>query len=381
MAIRYDVVEFRKPERTPQGFLRADAVLTRSGVFLYQNPDGTPRREYRPPDEVFRADSLGSFEDAPVTKHHPAKLVDPTSARSVSVGSIKEAPRRDGNLAIARVVVTDADAIARIESGELRAVSCGYTCEYDPTPGMTPDGERYDGVQREIIGNHLALVPAGRAGPEAHIRLDADDAIQMIAEPNEQPKLRQGELFAMKTKIIRIDSVDFEVPEQSAQAIERELGKLRADAQAQAEALSKLQGRADQLEDDLKKERAARSDASTPAAIANAVKARVELLQVAQQYVQRMDNVDELTDIEIKKAVVLAVSPEAKLDGKDNSYIEARYDQAIEQGPPARLNDLRAAAQFPEGTTKSLQQARLDALKRESEMWKSPLTASKDARN
>ena len=34
------------------------------------------------------------------------------------------------------------------------------------TPGESPDGEAYDGVMRDIVGNHVALVETGRAGPD-----------------------------------------------------------------------------------------------------------------------------------------------------------------------------------------------------------------------
>lgn len=381
MALRYDIADFRKPERTPQGFLRADAVLTRSGVLLYRNPDGSTRREYRPPDEVFREDSLKTFEDAPLTMLHPSRLVDAGNVTEVSIGSVKEAPRRKGNLAVARVVVTDADAIAQIESRKLSAVSIGYTCEYDPTPGTTPEGERYDGVQRNIVGNHLAIVPAGRAGPEAHIRLDADDAVQVVDPPRDTPATRQGELFAMNQKTIRIDGVDFEVPEQAAQAFEREMEKLRADGTAKAAELSRVKGRADQLEDELKKEREARADAESPEKLAAAVKARVELLRVAQQFLgaERLDELETMGELDIKKAVILSVAPEAKLDDKDATYIGGRFDQATEQAAPTRLDDVRVAAFVAGGSgVDVVTQARMDAAKREAEAWRQPLSASKD---
>jgi hypothetical protein len=55
---RYDVVELSKPKRYPNGWLRADAFLTRPGVFEYLEADGRIRPELRTPDEVFDASSL-----------------------------------------------------------------------------------------------------------------------------------------------------------------------------------------------------------------------------------------------------------------------------------------------------------------------------------
>jgi len=52
--MRYDTTVLRLDgKRTPQGFLRADAVIARTGVQLYRRGDGTTQREYRPPETVF----------------------------------------------------------------------------------------------------------------------------------------------------------------------------------------------------------------------------------------------------------------------------------------------------------------------------------------
>ncbi|EHI5853274.1 DUF2213 domain-containing protein, partial [Salmonella enterica] len=57
-------------------------------------------------------------------------------------------------------------AIAGIETDEQREISSSYAYVADMTPGTTPDGEPYDGVMRNIVGNHVALVGDGRAGPD-----------------------------------------------------------------------------------------------------------------------------------------------------------------------------------------------------------------------
>jgi hypothetical protein len=60
---RYDTVTLagQSFEPTPQGGIRARGRFTRSGVLDYDLPDGTTRREWRPPEEVF----------APVVRPHP----------------------------------------------------------------------------------------------------------------------------------------------------------------------------------------------------------------------------------------------------------------------------------------------------------------------
>ena len=95
MVVRFDTGTLGSVKRTPQGGIRVPASLTRTGVLEYTNPDGSIRREYRPPDEVFNADSLATLADAPVTNLHHG-LVDATNWRRVTVGSLSGAPRQDG---------------------------------------------------------------------------------------------------------------------------------------------------------------------------------------------------------------------------------------------------------------------------------------------
>jgi len=64
--------------------------------------------------------------------------------------------------------VWDGDAISRIEAGEQKEISCGYHYDPDMTPG-THEGQRYDGVMRNIHGNHVALVKEGRAGADVAV--------------------------------------------------------------------------------------------------------------------------------------------------------------------------------------------------------------------
>ena len=52
--MRFDLAGLTgRAQRTPQGFLRAPAWVTRVGVFPYRRADGTVQRELRLPEEVF----------------------------------------------------------------------------------------------------------------------------------------------------------------------------------------------------------------------------------------------------------------------------------------------------------------------------------------
>ncbi|WP_164105854.1 DUF2213 domain-containing protein, partial [Serratia marcescens] len=72
----------------------------------------------------------------------------------------------DGTYLTNGLSIWDNSAIAGIETDEQRELSSSYAYVADMTPGVTPDGVKFDGVMRDIVGNHVALVGDGRAGSD-----------------------------------------------------------------------------------------------------------------------------------------------------------------------------------------------------------------------
>ncbi|MBD9417651.1 DUF2213 domain-containing protein [Achromobacter sp. ACM04] len=83
------------------------------------------------------------------------------------------------------LVVWDAIAIAGINSEEQKELSSAYGYRADMTPGVY-EGVAYDGVMRDIRGNHVALVEVGRAGPDVVV----GDSYTL--NPSEIPKMKQS---------------------------------------------------------------------------------------------------------------------------------------------------------------------------------------------
>lgn len=179
---RWDASPLEKFERTPSGGLRIPATPARIGVQTYRNPDGSERRELRLPEEVFHADALASYRGAAVTDLHPSARQDgpaavtPENWRQLAIGHIGEQVSHNDTHVTCDVLLQDAQAIALVESGRRKELSAGYTADLDPTPGEW-NGQPYDGIQRNIRINHVALLPPGmgRAGESAALRLDAWD--------------------------------------------------------------------------------------------------------------------------------------------------------------------------------------------------------------
>jgi hypothetical protein len=90
------------------------------------------------------------------------------------VGSLGTDAAFDAPYLTNSLTVTDADAIARIKSGEFRDLSAGYLCDVEMQDGIF-NGKHYDGRMKNIRGNHVALVREGRAGHDVRV---ADSAME-----------------------------------------------------------------------------------------------------------------------------------------------------------------------------------------------------------
>ena len=328
MAFRVDIRggQYRKPAKTPQGFLRADALPTRAGVFTYRRGDGTVVRELRLPEEVFNSDSLATLAHAPLTDGHPSEPVNPSNVKALAIGHMGETPERQDEHVCVPVYVTDAEAIKKVETREKLELSGGYYCDLEEKAGVY-EGQAYDKIQRNIRYNHVALVERGRAGPENRIRLDANDGIQ-IDESNEEYSMDK----------ITIDGVDYEVSPTVAQAFaKREAAQKSALEAAQAEAQA-LSAKVSGLEIAAKKADEDLAQAKDPKVIAEAVKARLALVTIAEKNGVKHDG---LSDDEVRRAV--AEKYGFKLDGKDAAFVAAAFEIASEKLDKQNVANLRQA--------------------------------------
>jgi hypothetical protein len=164
---------------SPEGYLLArNAVIGRTGFQTYKiseiaDPehllDNYDREEislWRDPSEVFSDRTMASFEGKTLTIQHPGELLDPDSEQRHFAGHIQnvregDAPLDDGNYPLlADVIIKTREGIDAFRNGA-RELSCGYSYV------LAKEGHRYE--QRNILGNHVALVPKARAGQEVRL--------------------------------------------------------------------------------------------------------------------------------------------------------------------------------------------------------------------
>lgn len=162
-------------ELTPERFLLCkDVPIARTGFQLYggsetpvpAGPNGITKI-WRREKEVFRAETIASFQGKPVVNDHPDEDVDLTNWRELTMGIVINPRRGTGendDVLIADLLITDAGAIQLILDGKKEEVSCGYQATY-----RAYEDELGEGEQVNILGNHVALVERGRCGPRCSI--------------------------------------------------------------------------------------------------------------------------------------------------------------------------------------------------------------------
>ena len=249
MPFRYDNLPLRNTERTPSGGLRIPAYLARTGIQEYVLDDGSVRKEYRPPEEVHSPRALQSFRGAPVTDGHPQGTVTGQTWRSVVRGQVGDDVRSEGEYVAAALYVQDEETIAAIERRDLVELSCGYDVDLDLTPGETASGERYDAVQRNIRGNHVALLPrgAGRAGNEVRLRVDEGEMNKEIEELQKKIGDAENRVVAAEQradvaeqKVAELEQQLKDLPRQLERRREFEAQVQRFDAKIQIQNRSEL---------------------------------------------------------------------------------------------------------------------------------------------
>lgn len=499
--IDHHIGQLRLDSRTPQGFIRTDAFLARTGVQTYRQPDGTIRRELRLAEEVFAPEAMESASLAPLTLDHPPEFVTPENAKTYTVGIVGEQLRKEDEKFLAgTVVVMNADAIASVESGERTELSCGYSIDHlEEKPGEW-NGEPYDVIQRGIRINHVALVSRGRAGPDVRLRFDAAESVH--PEPrndgstkgsstmpkNTTPRMpkthdmrrkrtdsisfRETEslirsalrehlgidedseswvwitdlyddhviyesddrLYSIGYRIdgstvqftteatevrrsyepvamgrndaaengmekLNINGVEYEASGQVVQAVgalvqgyeaklaekDAQIAKLTEELNAAKESVAQAQtateqasAQADAMKAQVEQLEQERNDARDPERFRQAVQARVALERQALAVCGNIEKLDEMDDLDVKRTVIAKVHPNIKLDGKNETYIDAAYDLAIEAhakqaSPVNRLRQTVNDAQQP-GTVRA---DRADRYARYMEMANAPLAATK----
>lgn len=335
-----DRVTITGREATPEGYLRITARMARTGIQEYLGDElgiedaDAPNKRYRiwrPADEVFDREALGSFALKPVTDDHPPELLSTMNVKDYMVGHAGENVVRDENFVRVTLMITDAIAISKIAEGKVE-LSAGYTTDLDWTSGQTEDGESYDAVQRNIRGNHIALVDAGRCGGEC--RLDDQSFVGDCACASCQQKVTEmsgntpdPNKKAMKT--VQIDGLSVDLAEDAAALVQRLVAE-RDEARSTEKRISKdywdrekrIQAELSAKDEELAKLR----NITSAEAVAAACDARLDIMTRAMEYLPDEYNTKGKTNAQIARDAVSNALGADYVKDRDDAYVLAMFD-------------------------------------------------------
>lgn len=330
--LEYNPGTFR---RTSDGYLSGKVCVTGAGVFRYLDDNGRDIvRVLRPREAVSEARSLESMNGKPVTLQHPGEDVTPENFKDYAVGLSANDVEFDGLNIWVTLTVNRADAIEAMESGKVRAISCGYWADVESREGVW-QGTEYSRVMSNIRINHIALVQEGRAGDGVKFRIgDSADAAKFFRQTQKAGD-SAGKESTMKKNLL-IDGAVFEVDEAVASRIQN-LDKALADAKAEHEkAVAAITAERDALNAEIKKLKDEAPDASK---IAQLVSDKVALIAKASAF--GCDVKAEDSDMDIKKAVIAKVYGDGiDIKDKNSAYVDACFDIACSKSVKDRKDPL-----------------------------------------
>lgn len=386
--VRFDNIAVDETYYTKEGFLIDHPIVTTVGIFEYMNPDGSTRRELRLPEEVFNPDSLASYEGKPIIITHNAGEITKENVEEEIIGTILSKAYQEGDNVRAKIVIHDTD---KMKQSGLRELSLGYGLTLDETPGEW-NGHPYDAIQRDIRINHLALVSAARAGEQARLNIDGKENLtggSVMEEQNKQDSVLSPE--ELETAIAdyvakkagnagengdnataettppvaeenaapvvgektdaddviqsvkdRRDRRDAETVSNSKESALETIQQQDEDIDALLKVIDQLKAQNDfnaantdsdetacEGEEEVKKDGSDDKSCSLnmdAAEIDKIVTARIDVIRVADKL--HLDGVDVMPLMDGKKAVIKAVLPKLRFDGKSVDYINALYDLA-----------------------------------------------------
>ena len=306
------------------GSLAIPARISRTGCLEYASDEGPPFVEYRDPKEVFAQESLDSFKGITLTLLHPDSDVTPDNWRKHSIGHVDSDVRAEGIFVAATLIVKDPEAIKRAQSKDpaewVREISCGYWADVKLEKGEY-EGQKYDGVQTNIRGNHVALGPSdwGRSGPEVRIRVDS--------KTKGKKDMKYQEMLDLLAKLVS----DGTITQEQADALKAAL----VDPDAE-----------EPVADEDKPEDEDKPDAKADAKALEAGFQRSLAIRDHARVVMGPAFTMPKTDSEIMLAVIHSEDPKFDSKGREPAYVQARFDVVKPKASETKTDDAGTLAPF-----------------------------------
>ncbi len=313
--------------------------LSKVGVFPYsgETVGGDPMKVYqvyRPEEELANSEAISSFKLLPFVDNHPSVLLGdsidgltPAEKKGIEGVVGEDVYYKDGIL-YGNIKILSEGLSDLIESGK-KELSVGYRCIYEITPG-TWNGVHYDAIQRQIRGNHLALVDHGRMGKEVavldHFKFTFDSKeLKMPEETKKDDEKKEG----MDSRFAK--ALDW-IENKMAKDAEEEEKKKKEDEESAKDGIDPtVTGLDDEEEEEKKKDKKEGMDAATMDAKLEAFKKtllvetaeKLELAKKASDFIGTFDS-SNMTLPETQKYVAGKLGLDCK-NGEEGAILKGFF--------------------------------------------------------
>ncbi len=297
--------------KTPEGYLLAIGVsIGRTGEMEYakgevplEPGDDGIIRVARSAKELFKPETIASFEGKSFTIRHPQDFVDSTNWKELTKGIMQNVRKGEGDQdqdLVADLLITDHSAILLVENG-MRELSCGYEAEYLQTgPGT--------GIQKNIVGNHLALVEEGRAGSAYKINDQKG-----VPTMNKKLEAALKKIFGKTSDQIMKEADEKEKAEKAAAAKKNKTGDgksydelvaLCKDLMSKVEKMGQPNDEAEEEEKEVKKVPKKKEGAAEDEEVSASLEDRLKALEAVVNKLVQGESEEEVGDEEEEEEVV-----------------------------------------------------------------------------
>ena len=336
---RQDAIKCDRVTIDGAGILRARVRIGRVGIQNYI-VDGTIVRELRAFDDV--KDSANTFAQQVVTLDHPPEMVDSNNAYKYAKGLTGDRVDLVDGFLETNITITHKDAVDAAKSTH-RQFSNGYWAELVDEAGVWTDrwgvmgnpGKQYeyDRIQKQIEGNHVALVKQARAGSKATFFDSLEKSSTFTIDCHHTNDCKNMVQIIHNDSVLTIDGDDAESVKAILQQYKTDLAKEKNDSldtisklESEKDTLwatnASLQGKVDGLE-------ATDNTRLDEDAIAAETEARIATWN---QVIPHLDS-DFIPDykldsIAIKRLWLITALPDlkTKIDNGGDAYIDALWD-------------------------------------------------------
>lgn len=352
-----DKFYFPETERTytDEGYLIVPATISRPGTQLYKAIELVPSEDalpmnwkpndpvvvYRPPEEVFKQEAVDSFKNIAVTNNHPPEFLNSKNYKKYSVGIVLSDVEPDDKHVKGTLKITDYDTINEIKDGKVD-ISAGYHSNVYFEEGETPEGEKYQAIQKDISGNHVAIVARGRAGSEVKLA----DSLESSSERSEtlvaegikrQSGTEASEAFGEGKHAKRGSEEEEEeygidgVPGANALnpfGDEKEVNSTDVEDEENKdikELTMKLEDAMTKIDELTEENKKLSSKVLDQAGIDSLVEDRMQLIDACSKIVKGIDYTGK-SNLELKKEVLSSKMPGVSLEDKSSDYVNAAFD-------------------------------------------------------